>query len=165
MSLVKSLRARKSTATRAPTRPKIRQQDRRLERKRTTRKSAPVSREVLRFECPEPVPTPPAPRNKRPEPSQPRPPVIGMPYIRATGLSCLERRNMEDMARDLHDARSWIAYHHHNIADMSDVVDAVCSYAYSAQRTAIRAMITSAVAGGLALILAVALVWVIVFWG
>ena len=72
---------------------------------------------------------------------------------------------MEAMARDLHDACSRITYHHHNIVDMSYVVDVVCGYAYSAQRTTIRAMITSAIVGGLALILVVALIWVIVFWG
>ncbi|CAH1435549.1 unnamed protein product [Lactuca virosa] len=133
--------------------------------RRTARKIAPMLREVLRFERHEPVPAPPAPRSERHEPSQPRPPVIGTPYMRAPGMTCQERRSMEAMARDVHDARSRIAYHHHSIADMSDVVDAVCGYAYTAQRTAIRAMITSAIAGGLALILAVALVWVIVFWG
>ncbi|CAH1422188.1 unnamed protein product [Lactuca virosa] len=51
-----------------------------LYHRRTARKSEPIPREVLRFERPEPVPTPPAPRNERPEPSQPRPPVIGIPY-------------------------------------------------------------------------------------
>ncbi|CAH1440403.1 unnamed protein product [Lactuca virosa] len=96
--------------------------------------------------------------SERPEPSQPRPPVIGTPYMRALEMTCQERRSMEAMARDLHDARSRISYHHHNIAEMSDMVYAVCGYAYSAQRTAIRAMITSAIAGGLALILAVALI-------
>ncbi|CAH1440485.1 unnamed protein product [Lactuca virosa] len=85
--------------------------------------------------------------------------------MRAPRMTCQERRSIEAMARDLHDARSRIAYLHHSIADMSDVVDAVCGYAYSTERTAIRAMITSAIAGGLALILAVALIWVIVFWG
>ncbi|CAH1435302.1 unnamed protein product [Lactuca virosa] len=109
MSLVTSLRARKSTATRAPTRPKIRQHDQRLERKRTSRKSTPMPREVLRFERPEPVPAPPAPRNERPEPSQPRPTVIGMPYMRAPGMTCQERRIMEAMTSDLHDALSRIA--------------------------------------------------------
>ncbi|CAH1422421.1 unnamed protein product [Lactuca virosa] len=111
------------------------------------------------------MPTPPAPRNERPEPSQPRPSVIGMPYMRVPGMTCQERRSVEAMARDLHDARSRIAYHHHSIADMSEVVDAVCGNAYSARRTATRAMITSTIAGGLALILAVAVVLVIVFWG
>ncbi|CAH1422187.1 unnamed protein product [Lactuca virosa] len=99
---------------------------------RTARKSAPIPREVLRFERPEPVPAPPALRNKCPEPSQPRPPVIGMPYTRAPEMTCQERRSMKAMARDLHDARSRIAFHHHDIADMSDVVDAVYGYAYSA---------------------------------
>ncbi|CAI9282128.1 unnamed protein product [Lactuca saligna] len=66
---------------------------------------------------------------------------------------------MEAMAGDLHDAHSRISYHHHNIAYMLEVVDTVCGYAYSAQRTTIRAMITSTIAGGLALIMAVALIW------
>ncbi|CAH1429682.1 unnamed protein product [Lactuca virosa] len=76
-----------------------------------------------------------------------------------------ERYSMEAMARDLHDARNRIAYHHHNIIDMSEVVDAMCGYAYTVRRMAIRAMITSAIVGGIALILTVTLVWVIVIWG
>ncbi|CAH1436301.1 unnamed protein product [Lactuca virosa] len=91
----------------------------------------PMPREVLRFKCPEPVPAHPASRNEHPEPSQPRPPVIGMPYMQ--------------------------------------VVDALCGYTNSARRTTIAGglalILAVAIAGGLALILAVALVWVIVFWG
>ncbi|CAH1434061.1 unnamed protein product [Lactuca virosa] len=79
--------------------------------------------------------------------------------MRAPGITYQERRNMEAMAKNLHDARSRIGYHHHNITDMSEVVDTMCGYVYAARRMEIRAMITSAITRGLALILAVALVW------
>ncbi|CAH1412415.1 unnamed protein product [Lactuca virosa] len=90
------------------------------------RKSTPMSREVLRFERPKPMPAAPALRHERPDPSKPRPPVIGMTYMHSPGMTCQERHNVESMARDLHDACSRISYHHHNIADMSEMVDVVC---------------------------------------
>ncbi|CAH1449720.1 unnamed protein product [Lactuca virosa] len=65
--------------------------------RRTTRKSVSIPREVLRLEHLEPVSAPPAPRNEHPEPSQPRPPVIGMPIIRAPGMTYQEQCIMEDM--------------------------------------------------------------------
>ncbi|CAH1453979.1 unnamed protein product [Lactuca virosa] len=108
-----------------------------LYHRRTARKNVPMPREVLRFERPEPMPAPPAPREERPEPSQPRPPLIGMPCMPAPGMTCRERRSMDAKARDLHDARSRITHHHHSIADMTDLVIAAWDYAYSAERTAV----------------------------
>lgn len=78
-----------------------------------------MSREVLRFEHPKLVPAPPALRDEHAEPRETRPLVVGTSIMHAPVMTYQERCNMEAMPRDLHDAHSKIAYHHHNISDMS----------------------------------------------
>ncbi|CAH1432960.1 unnamed protein product [Lactuca virosa] len=63
-----------------------------------------MPREVLRIEHLEPVSAPPETRNEHLRPCYPRPPVMGIPYMRAPRMTYQERRSMEVMAWDLHDA-------------------------------------------------------------